>query len=38
MKLIANLDKVPESFLFIGFPLAFEGGDGSPIRAIAVTD
>jgi kynurenine formamidase len=32
---LANLDAVPENFLFIGFPLRFEGGDGSPIRAVA---
>jgi arylformamidase len=32
---LANLDVLPPNFLFIGFPLRFEGGDGSPIRAIA---
>jgi kynurenine formamidase len=32
---LANLDALPESFLFIGFPLRIEGGDGSPIRAVA---
>ncbi len=32
---LANLDVLPETFLFIGFPLRFEGGDGSPIRAVA---
>ncbi len=32
---LANLDRVPDDFLFIGFPLHFEGGDGSPIRAVA---
>jgi arylformamidase len=32
---LANLDALPENFLFIGFPLRFEGGDGSPIRAVA---
>jgi kynurenine formamidase len=32
---LANLDALPEKFLFIGFPLRFEGGDGSPIRAVA---
>ena len=32
---LANLDLLPEHFLFIGFPLRFEGGDGSPIRAVA---
>jgi kynurenine formamidase len=33
---LANLDALPEDFLFIGFPLRFDGGDGSPIRAVAV--
>ena len=33
---LANLDQVPEEFTFIGFPLNFEGGDGSPIRAVAM--
>jgi arylformamidase len=32
---LANLDALPDEFLFIGFPLRFEGGDGSPIRAVA---
>jgi arylformamidase len=32
---LANLDALPENFLFIGFPLRFENGDGSPIRAVA---
>jgi kynurenine formamidase len=32
---LANLDRVPDEFLFIGFPLRWEGGDGSPIRAVA---
>jgi kynurenine formamidase len=32
---LAHLDALPEDFLFIGFPLRLEGGDGSPIRAIA---
>jgi kynurenine formamidase len=32
---LANLDQLPEDFLFIGFPLRFENGDGSPIRAVA---
>lgn len=35
---LANLDALPEHFLFIGFPLRFEGGDGSPIRAVALVD
>ncbi len=33
---LANLDKVPDEFTFIGFPLNFVGRDGSPIRAVAV--
>jgi kynurenine formamidase len=33
---LANLDLLPEHFTFIGFPLPFEGGDGSPIRAVAL--
>jgi len=32
---LANLDALPDQFLFIGFPLHFAGGDGSPIRAVA---
>jgi len=32
---LAHLDQVPDDFLFIGFPLRWEGGDGSPIRAVA---
>ncbi len=35
---LANLAKLPERFLFIAFPLRFEGGDGSPVRAVAVID
>lgn len=33
---LANLDAVPDSFTFIGFPLHFAGGDASPIRAVAL--
>ena len=32
---LANLDSLPDQFLFIGFPLHIGGGDGSPIRAVA---
>jgi arylformamidase len=32
---LANLDVLPDQFLFIGFPLHIQGGDGSPIRAVA---
>jgi len=31
-----RLDQLPQEFLFIGFPLNITGGDGSPIRAVAV--
>lgn len=31
-----NLDVLPDTFTFIGFPLNFSGRDGSPIRAVAV--
>ena len=33
---LANLDALPDTFTFIGFPLNFQGRDGSPIRAVAV--
>jgi len=33
---IENLEKVPERFLFIGFPLRIKGLDSSPIRAVAL--
>jgi kynurenine formamidase len=33
---LANLDKVPDTFVFIGFPLNLKGRDGSPIRAVAM--
>lgn len=32
---LANLHLLPSFFIFIGFPLRLEGGDGSPIRAVA---
>jgi arylformamidase len=35
---LANLHLLPDDFIFIGFPLLFEGGDGSPIRAVAAVD
>lgn len=35
---LARLDRLPPQFLFIGFPLNIRGGDGSPIRAVALTD
>jgi arylformamidase len=35
---LANLDALPERFTFIGLPLNITGGDGSPIRAVALVD
>ena len=35
---LANLDQLPERFTFIGFPLNFQGRDGSPIRAVAAIE
>lgn len=33
---LANLDQVPDKFIFIGFPMNIKGRDGSPIRAVAL--
>jgi arylformamidase len=33
---LANLDTLPDTFTFAGFPLNFSGRDGSPIRAVAI--
>jgi kynurenine formamidase len=36
---MVNIDKIPEHrFTFVGLPLPFEGGSGSPIRAIAICE
>ena len=35
---LANLDRVPDTFTFIGFPLNFKGRDGSPIRAVGLVE
>ena len=35
---LANLDRLPPRFTFIGFPLSLAGCDGSPIRAVALCD
>ncbi|MDK3159944.1 cyclase family protein [Kamptonema cortianum] len=32
---LAHLDRVPDEIVFSGFPLNFQGRDGSPIRAVA---
>lgn len=33
---LANLDQVPDQFIFMGFPLNLVGRDGSPIRAVGL--
>lgn len=33
---LTNTDKLPDQFMFYGLPLKIKGGDGSPVRAIAV--
>ena len=35
---LTNLEKLPERFTFIGFPLNLKGRDGAPIRAVAVVN
>ena len=35
---LTNLDRLPEHFTFIGFPLNIQGRDGSPIRAVALVE
>ncbi len=35
---LTNLEKLPERFGFVGFPLNIKGRDGAPIRAVAVVD
>jgi kynurenine formamidase len=35
---LTNLNKMPEQFTFIGFPLYIKGRDGSPIRAVALAE
>ena len=35
---LANLDALPNEFIFIGFPLNIKGRDGSPIRAVALCE
>lgn len=32
---LTNTTKLPEQFVFYGFPLKIKGGDGSPVRAVA---
>lgn len=34
---LANLDLLPPTFTFVGFPLNIKGREGSPIRAVAIT-
>ena len=33
---LANLDQLPDFFLFVALPLKIRGGSGSPIRAVAI--
>jgi len=33
---VANLDQVPDSFVWSGFPLPYRDGDGSAIRSVAI--
>ena len=35
---LANLDRCPDKFIFVGLPLPLTGRDGSPIRAAAIVD
>ncbi len=35
---LANLERLPERFTFIGFPLRLRGRDGSPIRAAGAVE
>ena len=35
---LAHLDQLPDQFTFIGFPLLFTGRDGSPIRAVGLSE
>lgn len=35
---VAHLDKVPDQFIWSGFPLHLRGGDGSPIRSVAICE
>jgi arylformamidase len=35
---LTNLDQLPDTFTFMGFPLPFEGRDGSPIRAVGAIE
>ena len=35
---LTHLDKLPEHFTFMGFPMNIKGRDGSPIRAVARID
>ncbi|MCC6579076.1 MAG: cyclase family protein [Phycisphaeraceae bacterium] len=35
---LAHLDLLPDQFTFMGFPLKFQGRDGSPIRAVGLVE
>lgn len=35
---LTHLEQLPETFIFMGFPLNIKGRDGSPIRAVALVE
>lgn len=35
---LTQLDQLPDTFVFMGFPLNIKGRDGSPIRAVALVE
>lgn len=35
---LTRLEQLPETFIFMGFPLNIKGRDGSPIRAVALVE
>jgi kynurenine formamidase len=37
---LVNIERLPvnKEFMFYGFPFKIKGGDGSPIRAVAIVD
>ena len=35
---LRNLEKLPETFTLVAFPLNLKGLDGSPVRAVAIIE
>jgi len=35
---LTHLEQLPETFIFMGFPLNIKGRDGAPIRAVALVE